>query len=187
MNLADLDLQILQFFNVSISPTINTLVVILSYSIYAYILITAIYLFRKKDKKTFAHLLFSVVTGFIFVYILKYVINRPRPYITYPNLIQPLATESSPSFPSSHAFFSFLMMRFIPKNFSTIYKILNILYLISVSLSVLYIGEHYPSDVFVGAILGYIFPYFVTEKISVKVWNFFVTKISFLNKFLNAL
>ncbi len=187
MSITDLDLQILQFFNVSLSPTINTLVVILSYTIYAYVLIMAFYLYRKKDKRTFVHFLLSVVTGFIFVYILKYAINRPRPYVSYPNIITPLAQESSPSFPSSHAFFSFLMMRFIPKNFSKIYKILNILYLISVSLSVLYIGEHYPSDVLVGAILGYIFPYFITEKISTRIWNFFATKVPLLDKLLKPL
>lgn len=187
MSLVDLDLQILQVFNANISPAFNTLVVILSYSIYAYVLVMAFYLYRKKDKKTFAHFLISAIAGFIAVYILKYAINRPRPYVSHPDIIHQLVQDSAPSFPSSHAFFAFLSMRFIPKNISKILKVFNILYLISIPLSVMYIGEHYPSDVVAGAMLGYVFPFLITEKISLKIWNFVVAKVPFLNKFLNTL
>lgn len=84
----------------------------------------------------------------------KYVINRDRPYVTYPSL-QPYQKEITPSMPSGHTSSAFAvatsLTMFHPKWYIVIP---SYAWAGSIAYSRMYLGVHYPSDVIAGAIVG---------------------------------
>lgn len=96
----------------------------------------------------------SVVAAGGMAYILKYTVDRPRPYITYPD-IENVTTESSPSFPSGHTSFAFAMATSVSIAYPKWYIIAPAyLWAGAVGYSRLDLGVHYLSDVLMGAIIG---------------------------------
>jgi membrane-associated phospholipid phosphatase len=94
-----------------------------------------------------------IVSGII-TYTLKYAVHRERPYITYP-FIDNVTTEDDPSFPSGHTSWAFALATSASINFPKWYVIVpSFLYAGAVGYSRLHLGVHYPSDVFVGALVG---------------------------------
>ncbi len=87
---------------------------------------------------------------------LKIITNRQRPYQKYPFDVFPYdASENGKSFPSAHTSLSFATAT----SLSLIYKkwyitVPAFVWATSVGYSRLYLGEHYPSDVIVGAAVG---------------------------------
>jgi len=87
-------------------------------------------------------------------YLLKYSVNRDRPYITYPDIIHN-SSEGSPSFPSGHTSSSFATATSLSLMYPKWYVIApSFIWAGSVGYSRLYLGVHYPSDVAAGALLG---------------------------------
>ena len=85
---------------------------------------------------------------------LKYSVNRVRPYITYP-FINYYNRENTGSFPSGHTSFSFCTATALSLSFPRWYVIApTYLWAASVGYSRLYLGEHYPTDVLAGVIVG---------------------------------
>jgi undecaprenyl-diphosphatase len=164
MNLADLDLRILEAINRPFSPTLNFLFVVINYSSYVFLIFLMFYIYRSKNKNRLIHLIVNSVIGIFFVYFLKYSVWRKRPEIS------PIIYKADPSFPSSHSFVSFISLSFLPREFSLIAKLLSAIYLIFlVPFSLMYVGIHYPSDIVVGALLGLLFPKFISEKLAIKI------------------
>jgi undecaprenyl-diphosphatase len=87
---------------------------------------------------------------------LKYTINRARPYETYPNLIHPYdASEQGKSMPSGHTSTAFASATSLAMQYKKWYVVVPAYaWAAIVGYSRLYLGEHYPSDVFVGAAIG---------------------------------
>jgi membrane-associated phospholipid phosphatase len=88
-------------------------------------------------------------------YFLKKAINRDRPPTQYPTLIDPLEERYFFSFPSGHtstAFQSATAFSLYAKKWY--YVVPAYSYATAVGYSRLHMGVHFPSDVFVGAILG---------------------------------
>ncbi len=169
MNFAELDLEIVKFFNSNFSIFLAYLSIFIIYSVYIYLICVAYDLFKSKKHKKLFHLFVVAVVGYIFVVSLKYLIGRERPYEVDPT-INFVFKKADPSFPSSHAFIAYLSFFFIPENFPDWLKKISMVYLlILIPLSSLYSGVHFPSDLIAGALLGLIFPRILTEKTSSKI------------------
>ena len=97
----------------------------------------------------------SIGVGGVITQGLKYSIDRPRPYVTYPNLITPYAYETSLSFPSGHTSLAFSTATALCLKYPKWYVIApSMLWACSVGYSRMNLGVHYPSDVLAGAVVG---------------------------------
>lgn len=84
----------------------------------------------------------------------KYIIDRKRPYETYSDII-PYNYEKDASMPSGHTAVCFSTATSLSLEYPKWYIIApSFLYATTVAYSRLYLGEHYPSDVLAGALLG---------------------------------
>jgi membrane-associated phospholipid phosphatase len=85
---------------------------------------------------------------------LKYSINRDRPFVTYPDILKK-SRAGSPSFPSGHTSGAFAMATSLTLAYPKWYVIVpSYAWAGAVGYSRMYLGVHYPSDVFVGALVG---------------------------------
>ena len=97
----------------------------------------------------------ALVINTIITQSLKSVINRERPYVKYPGEVFPYQYESDPSFPSGHASSAFATATSISLNCKKWYVVVPAYaWATAVGYSRLYMGEHYPSDVIIGAAIG---------------------------------
>ncbi|NQV51821.1 MAG: phosphatase PAP2 family protein [Flavobacteriales bacterium] len=86
--------------------------------------------------------------------ILKYTVNRPRPFETFPFIVQ-LSDVGSPSFPSGHTSNVFATATSLSLAFPKWYVTAPaLLWASAVGYSRMHLGVHYPSDVLVGAAIG---------------------------------
>lgn len=86
--------------------------------------------------------------------IMKYSINRQRPFKTYPD-IEKMSSAGSKSFPSGHTSEAFSTATSLSLAFPKWYVIApSYLWASSVGYSRMHLGVHYPSDVAVGALVG---------------------------------
>jgi undecaprenyl-diphosphatase len=86
--------------------------------------------------------------------VLKYTINRPRPFLTHA-FIEQLAPADSPSFPSGHTAFAFTAAITLSVMFRhKIVSMFAIVWALSVAYSRMALGVHYPSDVLSSIIIG---------------------------------
>ncbi len=100
------------------------------------------------------HVAVSVLLSALLVNILKYLINRPRPFIVYP-FLEKMVGGGSPSFPSGHTSDAFALATSLSLAWPRWYIIIpSYLWATLVGYSRMSLGVHYPSDVLAGAIIG---------------------------------
>jgi membrane-associated phospholipid phosphatase len=90
-------------------------------------------------------------------YALKYAVNRDRPFVTYPDIINKTghAYDKDPSFPSGHTSSAFATATSLSLAYPEWYVITpSYLYAGTVAYSRMHLGVHYPSDVLAGAVIG---------------------------------
>ena len=86
--------------------------------------------------------------------VLKYSVNRVRPFITYPDITKK-SKAGSPSFPSGHTSMAFATATSLSLTYPKWYVIVPVYtWAGTVGYSRMYLGVHYPSDVLMGAIVG---------------------------------
>lgn len=97
----------------------------------------------------------SVAGAFALGFGMKYIFDRTRPYEKYPDFIIPRSTESSPSFPSGHTATAFALCTSLCIKYPKWYVIApSAVYAVSVGISRMHEGVHYPTDVMAGALIG---------------------------------
>ena len=91
--------------------------------------------------------------------IVKNIVQRPRPFVTFTDLQIIIPTPSEFSFPSGHTSSSFaaaaVFYRHLPRKIGLPSVILAGL----IGFSRLYVGVHYPTDVIAGVIMGILLSY----------------------------
>ncbi len=86
--------------------------------------------------------------------LLKSVVKRPRPYITYTG-IYPDAIDNGYSFPSAHTSIAFSTATSLALIYHKWYiTVPAYVWATGVGYSRIYLGQHYPSDVLAGAVTG---------------------------------
>ncbi len=162
-NIIQFDLRVLNLFAAFRHPKLNQQMLFITYLAKGEIItigtiIACLILFLFKKRRFINTLLISVLGGEILVWIIKNLINRPRP-----PLINSLVIESSHSFPSGHtfvtiAFYGLLAYFVIQSKKNKIFKIVtfisSLLLIVLVGISRIYLGAHWPSDVFASLAVG---------------------------------
>ncbi|HEY6913096.1 MAG TPA: phosphatase PAP2 family protein [Paludibacter sp.] len=96
----------------------------------------------------------SIGVGGVVTQALKYSINRPRPAVTYTDIIA-YEGERTLSFPSGHTSLAFSTATALCLKYPKWYVIVpSCLWACSVGYSRMNLGVHYPSDVVAGALIG---------------------------------
>ncbi|WGK94331.1 MULTISPECIES: phosphatase PAP2 family protein [Flavobacterium] len=96
----------------------------------------------------------SFLASALITTVLKDVIRRERPYVKHPE-IQPLSSEGSYSMPSGHTSTAFATATSLSMAYPKWYVVVpSFVWASSVGYSRMHLGVHYPSDVFIGAIVG---------------------------------
>lgn len=156
---ADLILFFQSIYSSDIS--INFFKIITFLGSYVGIAIMFIILFTKDKKLSFYFLVFAIALP-ILNYLVKFIINRPRPYITYPEIVNVLRAKGS-SMPSSHSIvissicvYSFLATkRYISNKYLRVcVNIAMVVITVLVLISRMVLGQHYITDIIVGVIIG---------------------------------
>lgn len=97
----------------------------------------------------------TVAGTFVLTYGIKYLVDRDRPFVTYPDRVHAYSHESSPAFPSGHTATAFALATSLCVKYPKWYVIApSALWACSVGVSRINEGVHYPSDVLAGAAIG---------------------------------
>ncbi len=101
-------------------------------------------------------LIISVASAAALTNILKYLINRPRPFDSY-EFIEKLGSAGSPSFPSGHTSDAFALAMALSLAFPRWpVVIISFFWAALMAYTRMSLGVHYPSDVVAGAAIGVI-------------------------------
>lgn len=156
----NIDINILYFIQNNIQNKFLNPIMIFLTSLgnlgFIWIAISILLIISKKYRKigllTLAVLIVNTLLG---EGLLKYIIERSRPFATYESLHIMIPKPSSYSMPSGHTSASFaaaFMLAYYFKNIRVyIYSLASL-----IAFSRLYLLVHYPSDVLTGALLGYL-------------------------------
>jgi len=108
----------------------------------------------KQLQKDAAYMMGGYIVNAIVTQGMKKIIQRDRPFITYPDIIK-RDEGGGYSFPSGHTSAAFCTATSLSLLFPKWYVIVpSYLYAATVGYSRMYLGVHYPTDVLAGAIVG---------------------------------
>lgn len=177
LNAQNWDADLIHQINLQRNPSYDQLMIGVSQSVapiaVALPLSMFIYSKYKNDTITLKHsilIVTSIVGSIVISTALKYSINRTRPYITYPEL-EKLDAGGGPSFPSAHTSTAFALATSLSMQYPRWYVYIPAYtWASSVGYSRIYVGVHYPSDVFIGACVGTLSA-FLSEKINKKLFR----------------
>jgi len=154
------DSQIISLIKDFSLPLINPLAIFFAAKsgLILFFIITLLFLLIKKQNRTALLFALTVVISTTFSYLIKYLIMRPRPFLTLS--LTPLLIKTSPSFPSTHATVAASSILFL-KNLNQKTKTLLYLLIAITTISVFYTQIHYLSDILFGAFLGISISYLI--------------------------
>jgi membrane-associated phospholipid phosphatase len=123
---------------------------IISWSLYAIILVAVAYLIYKKDKNNTIKFVVAGLLLYAMLEVMKIFTGRMRPDLS-----------GTDSFPSRHAGLSFFVAGFLP--IERKYKILFYIWAILISISRLALNLHWFTDVLIGSIIGLTFAFLIEK------------------------
>lgn len=158
--LYSIDLSVFYFFNHTLSGKIpdrffSTITNVNNWYI-SYVILLSIAFFKggRKGKLAVLGMIILIIVSDQFGYrILKEYFQRIRPCDALPDVITPLGCSGTSSFPSNHALNNFAAAFFFYKLYPNLKWVLFITAAL-ISISRVYLGVHYPSDIIGGAIIG---------------------------------
>jgi len=175
------DLTIFYFFNHTISTgfldKFFSIITDVKNWYIAYIILAGIAFFKGGTRGKIAVIgliILIVVTDQTGYRLLKETIERLRPCVALTDVITPVGCAGSFSFPSNHALNNFAAAVFLFRLFPN-YKWIFFIVAILVSVSRIYLGVHYPSDVLGGALIGAAFGYLFSIA-ALKIDEYFSVK-----------
>jgi undecaprenyl-diphosphatase len=121
------------------------------------VLMSSLFLWEENKKRQIPVLWVSFIASGAAGYLLKLIVQRPR-------LVAPAYVLSGSSFPSVHTAIAFATLPLLDKEFPHL-KWFWFGFCVLVALSRVYFKYHYLSDVFAGAVLGYLVGYLVLAKL----------------------
>lgn len=138
------------------------LFVSLQFDYFLFLILAALYYYRGRQETIL--FLALLVSSWALALALKPVFEVPRP-----DTVRFVTCTTGYSMPSGHSLMSFALATFLHPRAGK-YRLLVWAFAITVSLSRIFIGVHYPSDVIVGALLGCIVGFFwlYVEKMLIK-------------------
>lgn len=95
----------------------------------------------------------SLIASTVMVWLIKLCFNRPRPFLKIENLNVRKISIDNYSFPSAHSAAAF-SMAVTGNMFFHQFGIIFLILASFVAISRIYIGVHYPTDVFIGILIG---------------------------------
>lgn len=108
----------------------------------------------KKTRRGGLVMLLSLLLGFVLNnLIIKNLVQRPRPYVSWPEISSAVGAVSEWSFASGHATSSFACATALALCFGKKGALAYILAVL-IAVSRVYIGVHYPTDILAGAVIG---------------------------------
>ncbi len=111
-------------------------------------------LFILKKKRIGFEVLMALSFSYTLTEILKYMVERPRPFHVLSNIRLLIEPPSGTSFPSGHTATSFAVAMIICIHMPKKYGVLALITACFMGFSRVYFGVHYPSDVLMGSVLG---------------------------------
>lgn len=141
------------------------------------ILVFAATLFFMRKHRIAFELLVIAFISLAVTYVLKILFHAPRPYIVDPRVIK-YDSDSGFGMPSAHALMSVVLLGWImirhPKSHFIVWG--SIFVAISIGISRVYLGVHYPSQVLAGWIFGGLLLY-VFHSIDKRLWSPFQKRL----------
>jgi undecaprenyl-diphosphatase len=163
--LYSIDLAVFYFFNHTISTgfldRFFSIITDVNKWYIAYIILIGIAFFkggRRGKLAVIGLILLIVVTDQTGYRVLKELFERVRPCNALTDAITPVGCAGGFSFPSNHALNNFAAGVFLLRLFPN-YKWIFLIVATLISISRIYLGVHYPSDVIGGALIGAAFGY----------------------------
>lgn len=104
--------------------------------------------------------------------IVKNIVQRPRPFVTFTDLQIIIPTPSEFSFPSGHTSSSFAAAAVFYRNLPKKIGLPSVILAGLIGFSRLYVGVHYPTDVIAGVLMGILLSYLAEYLV-----NLFVKKL----------
>ncbi len=151
------DVPIMQIIHSFSTPALDNFFIFVTHTASPWLIIpfiaVCLWLWYQKQIYRMILLIVSVLGNGLINAILKAIFERPRP-----DVFEPLLSESSYSFPSGHtmaavAFYGVVAV-FLWQDKQRLAAVISGVWVMLVALSRVYIGVHYPSDVFASFALG---------------------------------